>query len=269
VVLADKCAHSIFVEIGWSMKKLFFCVFKLFLGVLIGWASVAHANELECRKAISICLAPTACPAWVKDPNNLCWKNQCQFTSSLTWGDGKEGEPVNFGDVYVSSRSNPFEKDLRSNDWRITDCESLNSSNAIVSKASQERGIAVSQATTATQVQQSQADRAFSGKKRVNIQNDVASDCIADPVLGQSAQANSCETKVNYGFCVLRNTRVANVDGPRCENQQFGVGSVSGRTRVQLFAFGDLGQIIACKDPSKPYDLEFKDGQILGRCAKF
>lgn len=120
----------------------------------------------------------------------------------------------------------------------------------------------------AAQANQQQADRVFAGKKRVHDDNANSEQPIPGPSEGKTT--NRGAVRVNVAYCFDSHKR-AYSGSLKCSAQRFGYTSVEAGQTVELLppSSGLQALTFACKHPAKPYDVEFVNDGLSGRCAAY
>lgn len=120
----------------------------------------------------------------------------------------------------------------------------------------------------AAQANQQQADRAFAGKKRAHDDNANTEQPIPGPSEGKTT--NRGPVRVNVAYCFDSHRR-AYSGSLKCSTQRFGYTSVEAGQTVELLppSSGLQALTFACKHPTKPYDVEFVNDGLSGRCAAY
>lgn len=120
----------------------------------------------------------------------------------------------------------------------------------------------------AAQANQQQADRAFAGKKRTHDDSAITE----QPTTGsrEGTATNSGPVRVNVAYCMDSYKR-AYSGSLKCSAQRFGYTSVEPGQTVDVLGpnSGLQALTFGCKHPAKPYDVEFVNDGLSGRCAAY
>lgn len=120
----------------------------------------------------------------------------------------------------------------------------------------------------AAQANQQQADRAFAGKKRAHDDNANTE----QPTTGsrEGTATNRGPVRVNVAYC-LDSYKRAYSGSLKCSAQRFGYTSVEPGQTVDVLGpnSGLQALTFGCKHPTKPYDVEFVNDGLSGRCAAY
>ncbi len=120
----------------------------------------------------------------------------------------------------------------------------------------------------AAQANQQQADRAFAGKKRVHDDNANTE----QPTTGsrEGTATNRGPVRVNVAYCFDSYKR-AYSGNLKCSAQRFGYISLEPGQTVDVLGpnSGLQALTMGCKHPTKPYDVEFVNDGLSGRCAPY
>jgi hypothetical protein len=120
----------------------------------------------------------------------------------------------------------------------------------------------------AAQANQQQADRAFAGKKRVHDDNAITE----QPTTGsrEGTATNRGPVRVNVAYCMDSYKR-AYSGSLKCSAQRFGYISLEPGQTVDVLGpnSGLQALTMGCKHPTKPYDVEFVNDGLSGRCAAY
>jgi hypothetical protein len=120
----------------------------------------------------------------------------------------------------------------------------------------------------AAQANQQQADRAFAGKKRVHDDNANTE----QPTTGsrEGSATNRGPVRVNVAYCMDSYKR-AYSGNLKCSAQRFGYTSLEPGQTVDVLGpnSGLQALTFGCKHPTKPYDVEFVNDGLSGRCAAY
>jgi len=120
----------------------------------------------------------------------------------------------------------------------------------------------------AAQANQQQADRAFAGKQRAHDDNANTEQPTAGPSEGKAT--NRGPVRVNMAYCIESHKR-AYSGQLKCSAQRFGFITVEAGQTVDVLppSSGLQALTFGCKHPTKPYDLEFVNDGLSGRCAAY
>lgn len=118
------------------------------------------------------------------------------------------------------------------------------------------------------QANQQQADRAFAGKRRAHDDNANTEQPTAGPSEGKAT--NRGPVRVNMAYCIDSYKR-AYSGQLKCSAQRFGFITVEAGQTVDVLppSSGLQALTFGCKHPAKPYDLEFVNDGLSGRCAAY
>lgn len=120
----------------------------------------------------------------------------------------------------------------------------------------------------AAQANQQQADRAFAGKKRAH--DDIANTEQPIPGPSEGKTTNRGPVRVNMAYCFDSHKR-AYSGSLKCSAQRFGYTSVEVGQTVEVLPpnSGQQALTFSCKHPAKPYDVEYVNDGLSGRCAAY
>lgn len=120
----------------------------------------------------------------------------------------------------------------------------------------------------AAQANQQQADRAFAGKRRAHDDNANSEQPTPGPSEGKTT--NRGPVRVNVAYCFDSHKRGYS-GSLKCSAQRFGFTSVETGQTVEMLPpnSGLQALTFACKHPTKPYDVEFANDGLSGRCAAY
>lgn len=120
----------------------------------------------------------------------------------------------------------------------------------------------------AAQANQQQADRAFAGKRRAH--DDNANTEQPTPGPRENTVTNRGPVRVNVAYC-LDSFQRAYSGSLKCSAQRFGYTSVEVGQTVEVLPpkSGLQALTFSCKHPAKPYDVEFANDGLSGRCAAY
>lgn len=120
----------------------------------------------------------------------------------------------------------------------------------------------------AAQSNQQQADRAFAGKRRAH--DDNANTEQPTPGPRENTVTNRGPVRVNVAYCLDSHKR-AYSGSLKCSAQRFGYTSLEAGQTVEVLPpnSGQQALTFSCKHPAKPYDVEFANDGLSGRCAAY
>lgn len=127
----------------------------------------------------------------------------------------------------------------------------------------------INQSQQLAQENQSKADAARQGKRKVHDPAAEAHHCIKVNTGGSTgSMVNTCNFKISYVDCRYNNTSDELKNWLTCEKQKFGFGFIDAHNEDLTFT-RKVQKIywFACKEPSRPVDYNFVEGRgISGRC---
>lgn len=120
----------------------------------------------------------------------------------------------------------------------------------------------------AAQANQQQADRVFAGKRRTHDDNANTEQPTNGP--RENTVTNRGPVRVNVAYCLDSHKR-AYSGSLKCSAQRFGYTSVEVGQTVEVLPpnSGQQALTFSCKHPAKPYDVEFANDGLSGRCAAY
>lgn len=120
----------------------------------------------------------------------------------------------------------------------------------------------------AAQANQQQADRVFAGKKRAHDDNANTEQPTNGP--RENTVTNRGPVRVNVAYCLDSHKR-AYSGNLKCSAQRFGYTTLEAGQTVEMLPpnSGQQALTFSCKHPAKPYDVEYVNDGLSGRCAAY
>lgn len=192
------------------------------------------------------------------------------WTSSPAVGDSSYAWAVGFKNGFVGWHSRHRYDSLSF--WLVRAGQSLGgvaaSGNNVTPSSNSTANLDTPERLQMAQANQQQADRAFAGKRRTHDDNSNTEQPTPGPSEGKTT--NRGPVRVNVAYCFDSHKRGYS-GSLKCSAQRFGFTSVETGQTIEMLppSSGLQALTFACKHPTKPYDVEFANDGLSGRCAAY
>ena len=193
--------------------------------------------------------------------------SNCNITSEDEFYSGFTSQEIASSNQAQSTTENDSNQAQPNNDSPPT--KKLTAAERKKQQAQQKADDLGTQSQQLAQENQSKADAARQGKRKVHDPAAEAHNCIKVNTGGSTgSMVNTCNFKISYVDCRYNNTSDELKNWLTCEKQKFGFGFIDAHNEDLTFT-RKVQKIywFACKEPSRPVDYNFVEGRgISGRC---